>query len=54
MNENDRFMLSKIINTHMPNYDNQYNVVSSDSYINYVYFIKRDELMNDLITKLQK
>ena len=54
INENDRFMLSKIINVHMPNYDNQYNVASSDSYIDYVCFVKRDELMNDLITKLQK
>jgi inosine-uridine nucleoside N-ribohydrolase len=54
LNEKDRFMLSRVINTHIPNYDNQYNIANSNSYMNYVYFIKRDELMTDLINKLLK
>lgn len=54
LNENDRFMKSKIINKHIPNYDFQYNLAENNGLMRYVYSINRDELMTDLIKKLIK
>lgn len=52
LDENNRFMLSKVINKHIPNYDFQYNANNNNGFMRYVYSINRDELMTDLIKKL--
>lgn len=52
LNDDDRFMTSRIINTYLPNYDHTYSQPIPGNYMTYVYHIKRDELMNDLIDKL--
>lgn len=54
LNEDDKFMQSKIINKHIPNYDFQYNLSEDKGFIRYVYSINRDGLMTDLIKKLIK
>lgn len=54
LNENDRFMQSRITNKHIPNYDFQYNLSKDSGFMRYVYSINRDGLMNDLIRKLTK
>lgn len=54
LNDNDRFMASRIINKYLPNYDKTYSQSLPDTYMRYVYYINRDELMNDLIDKLSK
>lgn len=54
LNENDRFMYSRIIPTHVPTYDNLYSINHNGEPMCYVYCIKRDELMNDLIEKIIK
>lgn len=54
LNDNDRFMQSRIIKKHMPNYDYKYNIESDDGFMRYVYSIKRDALMEDLINKLNR
>lgn len=52
MNDNDRFMRSKIIGRNLPNYDMQYNYTPNNIPMTYVYQIRRDALMQDLIEKL--
>lgn len=54
LNDNDRFMRSRIIKKHMPNYDFKYDIESDDGLMRYVYSIKRDALMEDLINKLNR
>lgn len=54
LNENDRFMQSRIVNKHIPNYDFQYNLSKDSGFMRYVYSINRDGLMSDLIRKLTK
>ena len=54
LNEDDKFMQSKIINKHIPNYDFQYNLSKDNGFMRYVYSINRDSLMTDLIRKLTK
>lgn len=54
LNDNDRFMRSRIIKKHMPNYDYKYDIESDDGFMRYVYSIKRDALMEDLINKLNR
>lgn len=54
LNDNNRFMASRIVNKYLPNYDNTYSQSIPDTYMRYVYYINRDELMNDLIDKLTK
>lgn len=52
LNDDDRFMLSRIIPGKMPDYDNQYESVSQEYPIRYVDHIKRDKLLNALIHAL--
>ncbi len=52
LNDDDRFMRSKIIGRNLPNYDMQYNYTPSGTPMTYVYQIRRDALMRDLIKKL--
>ena len=54
LNENDRFMLSRVIPSEMPSYDYRYSRNPNGQLMRYVYNIKRDELMDDLVKKLLK
>ena len=51
LNENDRFMLHRRIPIRLPD-DSGYYREEMDREIDYVYYIKRDELMTDLVEKL--
>lgn len=52
LNDNSRFMESRITGTALPGYDCKYETENSDCPMCYVYNIKRDELLNNLITTL--
>ena len=52
LNDDDRFMLSRLIATPLPSYDNYYSINSQSPLMRYVYHIKRDQLMTDLFRKL--
>ena len=54
LNDNEKFMCSRIIKKHMPNYDYKYDIESDNGFMRYVYSIKRDALMEDLINKLNR
>ena len=54
LNDDDRFMNSRIIGRNIPNYDKQYNYMPDSLPMTYVYQIKRDALMRDLIDKLTR
>jgi inosine-uridine nucleoside N-ribohydrolase len=54
LNDGDKFMLSRIISTPIPTYDNFYAMNHNGYPMTYVYHIKRDALMNDLINKITK
>ena len=54
-NENSCFMLERIMpRAYLPDYDNKYESEPTGYPINYVYFIKRDALFNDMINKITK
>lgn len=52
LNDNNRFMQSRIIPRHLPTYDHQYQINDNAAPMAYVYHIERDELLNDLIEKI--
>lgn len=52
LNEDNRFMHSRIIGTSLPDYDSKYETENPNNQMCYVYNIKRDELLNDLICKI--
>lgn len=54
LNDYNRFMDSRIIPTPIPTYDNFYAENPNGHPMRYVYNIKRDNLMNDLIQKITK
>ncbi len=54
LNDSERFMESRIIPTPIPTYDNLYATDFNSYPIRYVYNIKRDPLMTDLLQKLTK
>ena len=54
LNDNDRFMLSRIVPTPNPIYDGLYAIDHNGDPMAYIYHIKRDALMNDLINKITK
>lgn len=54
LNDNDRFMKSRVIGKNLPGYDGQYGYTASCEPMTYVYKISRDTLMHDLINKLTK
>ena len=54
LNEGDKFMESRIVESPIPSYDDLYHYDKLTQPMRYVYFIKRDSLMNDLFTKLLK
>lgn len=51
MNEGSRFMLSRIENVRLPDYDGKYEQ-PIDIPMNYVYHIQRDALMEDLVNRI--
>lgn len=52
LNENDKFMLSRIISTPLPAYNGLYEELPNAQPMRYVYYIRRDALLNNLIQKL--
>lgn len=54
LNDNDRFMLSTIEHSAIPEYDKEYAHSSKRHFMRYVCHIKRDTLMGDLFAKLLK
>lgn len=54
LNEKDRFMLSTIEHSVIPEYDKEYAHSSKRHFMRYVCHIKRDTLMGDLFAKLLK
>lgn len=54
-NESDRFMYSRILDkAYLPEYNKKYEVCPTGYPMRYVYYIKRDALMNDLINRVTK
>lgn len=54
MNDNNRFMATRLEHTYLSTYDNLYAVNDNSHLMRYVYHINRDALMNDLIARLTK
>lgn len=54
LNDNDKFMLSRLEKTALPTYDYQYSIDNSGQPMRYVYYINRDELFNDLVKKITR
>lgn len=54
LNDNSRFMEYRVVKTKLPTYENLYSEVSEEKMMGYVYCIKRDALMRDLIEKLTR
>ena len=52
LNDDDRFMLSRLMATPLPTYDNLYSIDPQAPLMRYVYHIKRDQLMTDLFRRL--
>ncbi len=52
LNEDNCFMDSRIIGSSLPDYDCKYEKEKPNNSMRYVYNIKRDELLNDLICKI--
>ena len=52
-NDNDRFMCSRILDkAYLPDYNKKYETEPTGFPMRYVYYIKRDALMNDLINRV--
>ena len=54
LNDEDQFMKGRIIPTRIPDYNSLYDVKEEEHPMTYVYYVKRDCLMRDLIEKLTK
>jgi inosine-uridine nucleoside N-ribohydrolase len=52
VNNNDRFMLSRVINTSLSGYDGKYEQNAEGDPMRYVYYVRRDALMKDLFDKI--
>ena len=52
LNDKERFMSSRLITAPIPSYDNLYSENPNGHLMRYVYQIKKDALMIDLINKL--
>ncbi len=53
LNDDDRFMLSRTIKTQLPTYDLNYEEKPIEKFMQYVYFVKRDALIEDMFKKLK-
>ncbi len=54
LNDNDRFMLSRVVKVRLPEYNGNYSEEECEHYMRYVFYIKRDALMEHLIKILAK
>lgn len=54
LNDDDKFMLSRIITSPLPSYDYLYTQNHNGHPMRYVYSIRKDALMSDLLNKLTK
>ncbi len=54
LNDNGRFMTSRILPVHIPAYDHHYTAYPDGHSIRYVYHIWRDTLMTDLMQQIAK
>ncbi len=54
MNDDDRFMFSRIIDVKLPEYGGFYTDEVVDKKMCYVFAIRRDEIFNDLLDKITK
>lgn len=52
LNEDERFMRSRILPMYLPSYDHHYTVNDDADPMRYVYHINRDALLEDLIEKI--
>lgn len=52
LNDDDRFMRSKILPMSVPTYDSQYVECTDGNFMQYVYIIDRDRLFEDVINKI--
>ena len=52
LNDGSQFMDWRIIPTHIPTYNGTYEANDNGAPMSYVYHIRRDWLMNDLLKKL--
>ena len=52
LNEEDRFLRTRLVPTHLPSYANHYESWPDAHWMNYVYSVKRDALWNDVIEKI--
>lgn len=52
LNDNERFMLSRLEKTALPTYDYRYSTDHNGEPMRYVYHIKRDGLLCDLVQKI--
>jgi len=52
LNDDDEFMLSRVVPTKLPSYDYKYEDDPIDQVMRYVYYIKKVPLVNDLIKKI--
>lgn len=52
LNDNERFMHTRIIPTRLPEYSGAYSEAAIDKPMCYAYLIERDNLMTDLVKKL--
>lgn len=54
LNDDEKFMESRIVPVRLPSYDGLYEQNQNGNIQRYVYFIKRDALVNDLIKKITR
>lgn len=52
LNDNDRYMMSRVQNIRLPEYDGHYSNTETGKLFRYVYFIRRDPLIKDLFNTL--
>lgn len=52
LNDEDRFMKSRLIPTALPSYANRYEIDPNRDLMRYVYYIRRDSLWKDVIEKI--
>ena len=52
LNDENRFLFSRLIPVALPTYDYLYSTDESDTLMRYVYFVNRDALFKDLVDKL--
>lgn len=54
LNDENRFLFSRLVPIALPTYDHLYSTDYSDTLMRYVYFVNRDALFQDLVDKLTR